>query len=301
MKRSLCIAVALIAMASPVRWADAGVVINANFVTSAPSQDGSVNPSQYGGGPAFSADFSNLDASNPSRLSAFVSPHSFIAVPNSVYSYNMYAAYTTTTLYLGFVVSDNLVSLASSDPVFNSEIELFIGGKATGNNFQNYGSVASKQAFQLVSDAAGDQYTNAGGTFGNADWSVAHSPVSSQNYTLQFAIPLDLIDTDENGVFTPAHAGSDLHFNVGGVKNNEVIAAEQNYSVLDEVFPYGQNYPASNEYAANGQLIWAADLHLSSVPEPASLVLLGVAIPFLLAVARGSRRPVGRSPRGASA
>ena len=298
MKRSLCVGVVLIVTTSLARWADAGVVINANFVTSAPSQDGSVDPSQYGGGPAFSADFSNLNAGNPSRLSAFVSPNSFITVPNSTYSYDMYAAYTSTTLYLGFVVKDNVVSLASKDPIFNSDIELYIGGNPNGNNFRNYGAVASKQAFQLASDAAGDQYTNAGGTFSNANWSVAHSAVSSQNYTLQFAIPLELIDTEANGGFTPPHAGSDLHFNVAGVKNDEVIAAQQNYSVLDDVFPYGQNYPASNEYAANGTLIWAADLHLSSVPEPVSLVLLGVSVPFLLAVARARRRPGGPPPGG---
>jgi MYXO-CTERM domain-containing protein len=277
MKRCLWVAVALIATVAPSYRARADILINANFVSSAPTLDGTVTPSEYGGGPTFAADFSNLNASNPSRLSAFVPPNSFITMSKADYSYDLYAAYTTTTLYLGFVVRDSLVSLASSTPYLNSDVELFIGGNRVGNNYQNFGAVASKQAFQILSDAAGNQFTSAGGAFANGDWAVAHSPVASQDYTLEFAIPLNLIDTHENGQFTPAHAGSLLRFNVGSVKNDAVIAAEQNYSVLDQVVPYGHDYPASHEYAPNGTLIWAADLRLVPVPEPASSTIVGTA------------------------
>jgi hypothetical protein len=270
--------------------ARASLVIDANFVSAAPILNGSINPAEYGGGPAFTADFSNLNATNPSRLSSFVAPVGFVTMSNADYSYSLYAAYTTTTLYLGFAVRDSVVSLASSNPVFNSDVELFIGGNRVGNNYQNFGAVASKQGFQILSDAAGDQFTNAGGAFSNGDWSVAHSPVASSNYTLEFAIPLNLIDTHENGVFTPAHAGSLLRFNVGGVKNNEVVAAQQNYSVLDQVVPFGSNYPASNEYAPNGTLLWAADLRLATVPEPSSLCVAGIAVPFLVAALLRRRR-----------
>jgi hypothetical protein len=288
-------AVILVVLASPFvgSGAKADVLIGANSITTPPVMNGTVNPADYGGGPAFSADFSNLNASNPSRLSSFLT-NMFVTRSNASYSYDLYAAYTTTTLYFGFVVRDQFVSLVSTDPVFNSDIELFIGGNRTGNNFQNFGAVASKQAFQIVSDAAGDKFTAAGGAFANGDWSVVASPVTSAGYSLQFAIPLNLIDTHENGVFTPAHAGSLLRFNVGGVKNDRLIANQDNYSVLFQNVPFGNFYPSEGVFAPNGTLLWAADLSLNAVPEPSPLLLAGAGAALVLA---GALRRCARARR----
>src|SRR5262249_42545277 len=101
-----------------------------------------------------------------------------------------------------------------------------------------------------------------------------HSAVTSAGYSLEFALPLSLIDTHENGVFTPAHAGSLLRFNVGGVKNDRNIAGEDAYSVLFQNAPFGL-FPASNEFAPNGTLLSAADLTLTPVPAPTPLRLVG--------------------------
>src|SRR5437764_530634 len=77
----------------------AAPVISANFLTTAPTLDGTVNAAEYGGGPAFTADFSNLNASNPSRLSSFLT-NTFVTRTTADYSYDLYAAFTSSTLYL---------------------------------------------------------------------------------------------------------------------------------------------------------------------------------------------------------
>jgi hypothetical protein len=227
--------------------AAADPVLNANYLGAGLTLNGTVDAAKYGGGPAISADFSNLSAGNPSRL-LDLTAGTFVTQPASALSYDLYAAYSNTTLYLGFVVrDDHVVTNPGNSIIFNSEsdMELFIGGNRVGNNFRNFGFAASsKQAFQLAADPLGRQFTQAGGAFTNSAWATAASAVTATGYSIEFGIPLDLIDTELNGVFTPAHAGSLLRFNVGTYKLT--AGGHVDYGILDHPFPVGLAPPRTN-------------------------------------------------------
>ena len=77
----------------------------------------------------------------------------------------MFAAYTSTSLYIGFRVSDNIVvANPNSSPIYNDEMELFIGGDPTDSSFTPGNYVGDNGAFQLVSDVLGQQAETARGS-----------------------------------------------------------------------------------------------------------------------------------------
>jgi Ca2+-binding RTX toxin-like protein len=182
----------------------------------------------------------------------------------------VFSTYTSTDLWIAVRVQDDFIDAQAGDaatPFLNDSVELFIDGDRAANDFTAGGN---NEGFQLIADSLGNKFTSAGGAFTNANWSVATTTFSGNfvGYSIEFRIPLSLIDTQDGAGFTAAGPGSNLRFNVAITDNDAAVSAQQAYGIL---WRNGTQLPA-----AAGESAWVADLYLDNFAAVSSTA------PFLL-------------------
>ena len=180
--------------------------IDVPFFERSPVLDGQISDLEYG--PATSIDFTS--PSNPGRLWAGSIDFS---KTEADLSYDFAAAHTSTSLFLGVRVRDQVLDTDDTRRVWqNDSIEVFVDGDQVANDFTLTDKRGSGEGFQLIADVNGKKGM-ASTDFKQRDWKVA-SQVTDDGYSIEFEIPLSLIDTHDGPEHLPASTGSLLFFNV---------------------------------------------------------------------------------------
>lgn len=228
--------------------------ILAKFARRSPVADGVIGPNEYG--PPIT-----ITWTEDSTLAAFqrhlldptqgATPGDLATAPIVVdptrskttgdLSLQVSAAYSSTSLFLAFRVRDQFVDAQESDratPQYNDGVEVFIDGDHVANDFrESTGAVpgvtevtGTREGFQVIANAAGHQLSVAR-DFTNADWKAASGRVPD-GYVIEMEIPLSLIDTQDGPPFSPAGAGSLLHFGMAVTDNDAEVSRQTSYAYL---------------------------------------------------------------------
>ncbi|HEV3165089.1 MAG TPA: sigma-70 family RNA polymerase sigma factor [Isosphaeraceae bacterium] len=236
-------------------------IIEAPFRTGSPQADGVISPEEYG--PPVDVSFVGDD--NPGRIRSPDSSRRLAGISRprakgrADLSYRLYAAHTTTSLFLAFAVRDQEIDAQPADktsPQNNDSVEVFLDGDRVPNDFNPANNRGSREGFQLVSDVLGNKLTVATG-FSNKDWKVG-TRRTSDGYVVEFEIPLDLIDTADGPGFAPAQTGSVLRFNAAVTDNDEPVSKQNDYSVL-----WSDATPTATSPFFSGEQTWAVGLRLT--------------------------------------
>ncbi len=226
-----------------------GTAAGAGNVVSGNGGEGvSLGGSGSGSGLGSSMFVSFLGDTNPGRFT----PGLGSVNSDTQFSYEMFTGYTSTDLYVSLRVSDNIiVANPASSPIWNDEMELFVGGNPNDPNFSPSDRSGDNGAFQLVSDILGDTAATGVST---SSWSVETALISG-GYAMEFTIPLSLINTSGTG-YTAAGPGSLLKFNVGTTDNDYWTGNSQQR--------YGELWRNNSDYSPylTGESAWDADLYL---------------------------------------
>jgi hypothetical protein len=225
--------------------------LSAPYRSATPTADGTIGVNEYG--PPVLVDFTgNI---NPGRL------FSGSVASLADFSYELYTAHTSTDLYFAFKVTDDILDANPIDaaaPYFNDSVELFIDGDRAANDFLASGTgPKGREGFQIIADAAGNKFTNAGTEFTNADWLVGTSTFAG-GWIIEFRIPLNLIDTQDGAGLTPAATGSRVRFNAGVTDNDSSTSTQQNYTML-------WRDQAQSSPNGTGEVGWGIELALPRV------------------------------------
>ncbi len=239
------------------------LTIKAPFAYTSPVCDGFISPGEYGLG--LFVDMS--DNVNPGLFWKFTNR---TTATHSDLSYTIYSAHTLSTLFIAFAVSDQFIDDQIADanlPFRNDSVELFLDADRVSNDLnplQTNFAPGTKEGFQIISDVLGNKYS-AASDFTNADWTVA-TQRTADGYVIEFAIPLNLLDTLDGPGFIPATTGSIIRFNAVVNDNDSFVSAQTGVSILwrpaDGESPYREGEPG-----------WAVDLALTPTP---ALTLLTV-------------------------
>jgi hypothetical protein len=200
-----------------------------------PVADGVIGEKEYGPGVtiAWTAD---------NTLAAFehVIGDSTNNKPAADLSITLQTAYTNTSLFFAFKVTDQFVDAQKTDrppATFNDGVEIFIDGDRVSNDFGQgpigsgpFPRTGTEEGFQLLADAAGNQYTQSN-TFTNADWKAATSR-TGDGYIIEIEVPLKLIDTRDGSPFAPAGSGSLLNFALAVTDNDAAVSHQMSYAYL---------------------------------------------------------------------
>lgn len=158
--------------------------------------------------------------------------------PPSDLQITLHAAYTATSLFFAFHVSDQFVDAQEEDlttPHQNDGVEIFLDGDKAPNDFGQTmqsagGPTLPSEGFQVLVDAAGHQFTRAQ-SLTDADWkrAVKRTP---DGYIVEIEIPLALIDThDGAGVKNPG-PGSELNMAMAFTDNDKEVRKQVSYAYL---------------------------------------------------------------------
>jgi Carbohydrate family 9 binding domain-like len=200
-----------------------------------PVADGVIGEKEYGPGVTITWTADNT-------LAAFehVIGDSTSNKPPGDLSISLQTAYTNTSLFFAFRVKDQFVDAQKTDQppaTFNDGVEVFIDGDRVSNDFGQgpigsgpYPRTGTEEGFQLLADAAGNQYTQST-TFTNADWKTAVKR-TDDGYVIEMEVPLKLIDTADGPPFAPAGPGSVLNFALAVTDYDAEVSHQMSYAYL---------------------------------------------------------------------
>ncbi|MHB1557348.1 MAG: beta strand repeat-containing protein, partial [Isosphaeraceae bacterium] len=256
---------------------------NNNTIGGTASGAGNVVSGNHGDGISLAGSGSGSGSSSSLGSSLFVSflgdtnPGRFAPGLGSVnsdtqFSYEMFTGYTSTDLYVSFRVNDNIVvANPTSSPIFNNDMELFVGGNRNDPNFTPSNRSGDNGAFQILSDTLGHTASTGVST---SSWSVQAALIPG-GYAMEFTIPLGLINTSSGPGIVPAGPGSLLKFDVGSVVNDYWAAnSQQRYAIL---------WRNNSDFSPflSGESSWAVDLYLNNGQPSGSTAPLLVDAPSL--------------------
>lgn len=223
--------------------------IVAGYRWTAPVADGVISPGEYGTPVAINwANGNQLAAFQPSLkdptqssgdlATAPVVQDTTTSKPLSDLSILAYAAYTGTTLYMAFDVTDQFVDAQADDeprPEWNDGIELFIDGDQMPNDFitSTAGAghiIGSKEGFQLLCNAAGHKLLSSQNSTKDDFKAVARR--TPTGYLIELEIPLSMIDTKDGPGETPPGPGSLLHLGFAVTDNDAEVHRQMSYAFL---------------------------------------------------------------------
>jgi len=200
-----------------------------------PVADGAIGEKEYGPGVAIAWTADNTLAAFEHAIGDPTKNK-----PPGDLSITLHTAYTKTSLFFAFRVTDQFVDAQVADQppgVFNDGVEVFIDGDRVSNDFNQGPSAGgiiprtgSEEGFQVLADAAGHQYTLSN-TFKNADWKAA-TKRTVDGYVIEIEIPLKLIDTMDGQPFAPAGPGSLLNFALAITDNDAEVSNQMSYAYL---------------------------------------------------------------------
>jgi hypothetical protein len=200
-----------------------------------PVADGAIGEKEYGPGVAIAWTADNTLAAFEHAIGDPTKNK-----PPGDLSVTLHTAYTNTSLFFAFRVTDQFVDAQVADQppgVFNDGVEVFIDGDRVSNDFNQGPSAGgiiprtgSEEGFQVLADAAGHQYTLSN-TFKNADWKAA-TKRTVDGYVIEIEIPLKLIDTMDGQPFAPAGPGSLLNFALAITDNDAEVSNQMSYAYL---------------------------------------------------------------------
>jgi hypothetical protein len=284
MRVTFLLVLLMIRLESTVRGDALPFTIPAPEQSLSPLLDGLISPGEY----KSSLAMTYADSANPGRF-----------IPALMYEYDgtdsdlsatLFAAHTTTSLFLAFRVFDDVLDAESGQlPFRNDSVELVFDGDRASNDFGPFASIGGNQeGFQLIADSQGQKFAQGVGTDG---WSVATSTLLD-GYIIEFMIPLNLIDTTDGPGITPAATGDILRFNGSITDNDRPVDAQDNFGAFwleDEWFTgFGTDLPSP--FIA-GEAVWVIDLELAAIPEPSTNSLCVLSIVALSA--SDARRAAG--------
>jgi tetratricopeptide (TPR) repeat protein len=235
--------------------------IDAPYQLSSPVADGRIERGEYSDSDGFSFDF----AHDPNPAGSYLGVGAGLSVQNvkepADLSVQMHAVHTSAALFLAFRVRDqSVIADPNSPPWENDCIEVFLDGDNVANDWTPAMNSGNGEGFMVTSDALGKP--------GGPRWKVCTGRVAD-GYVIEFAIPLDMIDTHDGPGFKPAATGSELRMNVDLLDFDEVNRKTSSYGLLwceDR-----RNWSLTH----GGEDFWSAALRLTpaTAPEGAPPVL----------------------------
>jgi hypothetical protein len=233
--------------------------IDAPYQVRSPVADGRIEPGEYGNGEGFSFDFSKDLNPGGSYLGLGESLSPQIAKDLSDLSVQMHAIHTSVALCLAFRVRDQSVIADPNNPPWQNDcIEVFLDGDGVANDWTPAMQSGNGEALFVTSDVLGKP--------GDPRWKVGTSR-AADGYVIEFAIPLDTIDTQDGPGFRSATTGSELRMNIDLLDFDESAKNTSSYAILwceDR-----RNWSLTH----GGEDFWSAALRLTPAREPEGMAM----------------------------
>jgi hypothetical protein len=232
--------------------------IDAPFQLTPPIADGRIEPGEYGDGKGYSFDF----AKDPNAAGSYLAIDETL-IPQRVkdlsdLSVQMHAVHTSQALFLAFRVRDQSVRAQPGNPPWENDcIEVYLDGDRVANDWTPaVGFGGNREAVHLTADALGNP--------GDPRWKVGASRIED-GYLIEFAIPLDVIDTQDGPGFRPAASGAELRFNVDLLDYDDPPGNKPAYALLWCEDRHNWSL------AHGGEDFWSASLRLTPARVPEAL------------------------------
>jgi tetratricopeptide (TPR) repeat protein len=222
-----------------------------------PTADGRIEPGEYGDGDGFSFDFSR----DPNPGGSYLLIHEDLPPQElkdaSDLSVVMHAVHSPTALFLAFKVRDQVVAADPRKIVWDNDcVEVYLDGDGVANDATPAMMGESHEGFRVEADVLGNPT--------DPRWKTGAGR-TKDGYVIEFAIPLDSIDTQDGPGFRPAATGSELRFNVDLLDHDDLQSNRASYALM-----WCEDRRAWS-LAHGGEDFWSATLRLTPAPTSAAV------------------------------